>query len=137
MEPGQSKPVESRVPGRREGRREDAEDAAWHGGKQPGGSGWGRQLQAPSRAGLRARSWLCAARSSLFWKGGALAERWVCVELLTLPGNRTALIGSLPWLQPAAKSAPALAGIPSQLHPQLLSHPLSRVDTQHIAQGSP
>lgn len=53
---------------------EGREDAAWHGGKQPGGSGWGRQLRAPSRAGLEARSWLCAARSSLFWKGGVLTE---------------------------------------------------------------
>lgn len=53
---------------------EGREDAAWHGGKKPGGTGWGRQLRAPSRDGLEARSWLCAARSSLFWKGGVLAE---------------------------------------------------------------
>lgn len=54
------------------------EDAAWQSRRRPGGTGWGRQRRAPSRAGLQARARLSAARSGLFWKGGVSAEHSVC-----------------------------------------------------------
>lgn len=120
MGPGQTNPDKARRLGRRCPRCQGKgrEDAAWQGRRQPGGTGWGRQPRAPSGAGLEARARLSAARSSLFWKGGVLAERLVSgaadageQDGSQRAGPSHALRANAAWLQPVAESAPAQPGL--------------------------